>query len=831
MKVQFRRAVVIGVGGTGLRTLVHMKREFIKHFQAVPPVVRLLGIDTDAPGKQTLQLGAATISLSAPEVLEAHATKLRRLIEATPEMQEWVPVGRTSMLDIVQGAGQRRPSGRIAFFNSAQHIEHKIEECINSVRGLKNETFELQGQECSVADPDHMAVFIVGSLAGGTGGGMILDVAHMCREILKDQSDPVVGFLLLSGVYVGKPATQFVEPNTYGALRELDHFMEVTDAMPVKYPGRQSPVLWGGEDHRPFTHVYLVNNENERRLREPEIDGILDFLSHAIFLHATVDAGAEGGGFESFYRNLAAIMEALPPWPGNKRPRYLGIGISTLLLPVEQVTSLAVMETVTDLLRRCILGEEGARERGALAGRTLFGDKRLQADAVVARFREVQGECELAPLGEKDAIRNGAVAVTRWREQQQASIENHCAKLNDKTHPMHVKSRDEIVSAIRGAALAALQNDNATFVAGSMLAELVALLRRERDGLEQRLLQLKASRVGLTYPPKEELNDAFNSPGAKRKRVGRILTSTGECLVQEKNIALEQVCLSGAVGMLAHGIAECERWQTEVQQLTNLATRAVDHSISTYRKFREDKPLDDAFTVRLAEEHLVDYVNDIKRVIGPELILSALQRERRSAGRTVEDVSFLDLTGQAPEQLYRWLHEQVSPSFDEVREITIDQVLSRQWSLQKGRTVTEGDIIGVCQRFVDKACPMWSITIPPGYSVEELFIFGVPSAVKGDGTPALKTMIADGKINLSGGSGGVVAPHFATTWEKYCIRALKIRAAVPVGAVNYVADDCRKAYVQWELSPESTFTAHIHKDWVRGEGLADITGPTEGERT
>jgi DNA-binding phage protein len=813
-----------------------MKKAFIKHFGGVPPVIRLLGLDTSDPGQQKMMLEGTPIGLSAPEAFKAEATKLRNLIKSTPEMAAWVPEGRMSMLDIVAGAGMRRPSGRVAFFNNALAIQNRIQESINAVRGLKNQTFELHGQECIVADPDHTAVFIVGSLAGGTGGGMILDVAHMCRELLGDQSDPIIGFLLLSGVYAGKTATHFVEPNTYGALRELDYLMGISEPIPVKYPGRQSPVLWGGEDHRAFTHVYLVNNENERRLREDDIDGILDFLSHAIFLHATVDSGAEGGGVESFYRNLAAIIETLPPWPGNKRARYLGIGISTLLLPVEQVTDLAVMDTVSDLLKRCVLGDETrARERGAQLGKTLVADKRLQADSVVARFREVLGECELKELSEKDAIRNGAVAVTRWREQQQAVIENDCARLSDKDNVVHGRSREEIVSAIRSTALAALQNSEGALLTGALLVELLAALRRERDELERRLIQLKATRAGLKYPAQQELNDAFNSPGAKRKRVGRVLTSTYECLVLEKNNALEQVCLSGAVDMLAHGIAECERLQSQVQQLISVANRALAHSMSVAEKFEKDEPIYDAFTVRLAEEHLVEYVNAIKQVIGPELILAALRKERRSSGQTVDDVSFLDLGGRAPEQLYRWLREQVNPSFDEVREVTIDQVLSRQWSVQKTKPVTEGDIIGVCQSFVDKACPMWSITIPPGHSVEELFIFGVPSMVKGDGTPALKSMIADGKINLAAGTGGggVVAPHFATTWEKYCIRALKIRAAVPISALNYVAENCRKKYLEWEFRPvdprEVGYTAHIHKDWVGGAGLPDIVEPGEGE--
>ena len=46
-KTKIRRSLFIGLGGTGMRTILYLKKLFIETYGEVPPMIGFLGIDTD----------------------------------------------------------------------------------------------------------------------------------------------------------------------------------------------------------------------------------------------------------------------------------------------------------------------------------------------------------------------------------------------------------------------------------------------------------------------------------------------------------------------------------------------------------------------------------------------------------------------------------------------------------------------------------------------------------------------------------------------------------------------------------------------------------------
>lgn len=827
MKLGFRRAIVIGLGGTGVRTLVHIKREFIKHFQGLPPVVKLLGFDTDEASHETLQLNGENITLSTPEFTKLTAMKLRSLIEKTPEIQAWVPPeGRMSMRDIVGGTGARRPSGRLALFNRATQVYDTIGQAYRSVNALRIDTFELGSTECEVVDPERTTVFIVGSLAGGTGSGMLLDIAHMCRDILEDQSDPVFGFLLLAGVYAHRPATYFVEANTYAALKELDFFMETLAPVGVKYPGRKEPILWGGEDHRPFSYAYLIDNENERKLMVNEVDPMLDFISRAIFLHMTVESGARGGRMKSYLVNLSAILDALPPWQG-KPPRYMGIGLSTLLLPVEEVTTLASTKAVTMLLERVLLGSGEVEEAAASRAVSFFEDKRLiKANSLLEALEASQSAVELTPLEEKTARKKDPVYVRDWRAQQEATIENRCAEFADKGASIYKQLSEGIRTAIASEVTRYMRGAEAVLSGTNFLQHLLRLLRLERDQLSEQGAEFKRELDRLEYPAQDDLAEAFRGP-TRRIKLNRVLVRMYDTLGRQAELSRQQTNVRVAMDLLALAIEECEEYLHKIRELEDIIRKALEVSWARYRRLRQTKPLEDAFTIRLSEGYLEQDVEEIDRLMGPAFILEALEAEKKPFSRS-EPVIFLDLTSKSPEDLYDWLFSLVRPRFAKIEDMTIENTLSYHGAPQEKSRAKEEAVVSVSQKFIDKACPMWMITTPAGRSVEEVFVFGVPYTSRGIEGSVLKGLIDDGKVELRGEGASRPGFHFALTWEKYCIRALKVKAAVPLSALNHVMQEYRDKYVELEKGQDFRYTAHVHKDWVGGQGLPELGDASAG---
>ena len=46
-KTKIRRSLFIGLGGTGMRTLIELKKLFVETYGEVPGMIGFLGIDTD----------------------------------------------------------------------------------------------------------------------------------------------------------------------------------------------------------------------------------------------------------------------------------------------------------------------------------------------------------------------------------------------------------------------------------------------------------------------------------------------------------------------------------------------------------------------------------------------------------------------------------------------------------------------------------------------------------------------------------------------------------------------------------------------------------------
>lgn len=127
---------------------------------------------------------------------------------------------------------------------------------------------------------------LVGSLAGGTGSGIFLDVAFLLRQLTKDE-DQLFGYFLLPDIYVNRPGTQNVEANAYAALKELDHFMSLQGTFRYRFGGREIEVR-----KKPFDMVFLVNRENRAGKTFTEVEDLMELLGLGLYLLAGPGQGA-----------------------------------------------------------------------------------------------------------------------------------------------------------------------------------------------------------------------------------------------------------------------------------------------------------------------------------------------------------------------------------------------------------------------------------------------------------------------------------------------------------------------------------------------------------
>ena len=96
---------------------------------------------------------------------------------------------------------------------------------------------------------------------------------------------------LLAPIFQAFPGTDFIEGNTYAALKELDFLMSTASRTgpsdSVRYLDDFS-VDWSR--HAPYDQIYLIDNSNERGTRFNRLEQILRFIGRALYVNTTVVA-------------------------------------------------------------------------------------------------------------------------------------------------------------------------------------------------------------------------------------------------------------------------------------------------------------------------------------------------------------------------------------------------------------------------------------------------------------------------------------------------------------------------------------------------------------
>ncbi len=296
-----RKALVIGVGGTGAWALTHLKNRLLTDAR----YARMGSMGASA-GEQASAVGAGgwddtlstwpnalleyEIDAARPSVGEGtslvdgefqHVTgmPLGRTLEHLQqfkdddsdakfkEIREWLPHRQAACYDLqraqqflIDGAGEVRQYGRVVLFldetQSGKYIRQKL---VTELRRLTTATVPADGDSTNY-------IYVVGSLAGGTGGGMLLDIMgmlHQAEDGFPGQRFFNTGYLVLPTYYTAvlKDPSQVdvVNANGYGMARELERMMVAPSTVEFRWPEKASYQL----TYAAFDLCYLVDGTRD----------------------------------------------------------------------------------------------------------------------------------------------------------------------------------------------------------------------------------------------------------------------------------------------------------------------------------------------------------------------------------------------------------------------------------------------------------------------------------------------------------------------------------------------------------------------------------------
>ncbi|MDQ7822952.1 MAG: tubulin-like doman-containing protein [Candidatus Eremiobacteraeota bacterium] len=324
-----RPSILIGVGGTGQRIIMNVRRKIVEAYDSLDrlPIVGFFIIDTD-PEKPIMpdvdEVLLSQISLNPSEFLHCTVTGTQRLkdeIRSFPELAEWLDRKILELGDVTVGAKGIRAVGRLAYFLNYSKIKSSFNSIRSKVTDKSNMDYMLKTHNIQVESG--LNVYIVSSLCGGTGSGIFLDLAFSVKSWLEGTEHSRIGYFILPGVF----NSDMPYGAGYAALRELNHYNLSHDFEANWEKERVGKKI----QPPPFDFCYLIDNRNSRVTFSKSSD-LFEMVAHNIYLEFAHEFGQYKASLKD---NVSAVAGGLDKLgcPLN----FMSLGLATIYFPKERV--------------------------------------------------------------------------------------------------------------------------------------------------------------------------------------------------------------------------------------------------------------------------------------------------------------------------------------------------------------------------------------------------------------------------------------------------------------------------------------------------------------
>ena len=247
------RTLIIGLGGTGQTTIREFKKKLFEKYGEIPELVKILAFDTDAEAYQDkpfaytfdgIRQETKKYNLQPDEFFQLSRPSMDLIrkdpVFANLNIKELNKVYQT--LD-GYGSSNSRVFGRASFLYNTGAIMKRLVTAIEDLRRVETEQEQI-AQGYSVVG-NSITVYVVASMAGGTGSSGILDISRMLQQAGINATpvspdvpvDGLRGMFFLPRPFMN-PNNPNAEINAYVALSELDYAksLENTSKYPIGSP-------------------------------------------------------------------------------------------------------------------------------------------------------------------------------------------------------------------------------------------------------------------------------------------------------------------------------------------------------------------------------------------------------------------------------------------------------------------------------------------------------------------------------------------------------------------------------------------------------------------
>ncbi len=322
--------IIIGLGGTGLKVIYRLKNNIPIEILD-KGLLKLLVIDSDKNDPMINELDADEyVNIGVPGV-SSIVSNLDS--EAAKFIRPWFPSNLPfKIVSGDEGAKQFRSMGRLYLFKNIDKIFNIIDRTVKSLRAKFANITNVSKT---------INVVLVSSICGGTGSGILLDIAYLVRHIIEEENaNPclIKGVLVLPTAFHPFPISDESErknifANGYATLKEIDYYMNpnTENSYRVKYSENKEIV----SNKAPFDVCYLIDDENEE-FPIGGLDDTLDAIAESLTVLLTAGVGTSIKSAEDNLYTILTTNQKNQPY-SNKNYLYSSFGTSSIIYPYEKV--------------------------------------------------------------------------------------------------------------------------------------------------------------------------------------------------------------------------------------------------------------------------------------------------------------------------------------------------------------------------------------------------------------------------------------------------------------------------------------------------------------
>lgn len=363
----FFPTLVLGIGGTGKSALIDVRQRLVSRFGSYKDLktIGFLALDTDdaldddSVAKDPLT-DALAFSASEHLHLTISDTKMAdirdNLQSHHPSLAKWLEKESLVHPSVVSGAGQIRQVGRLALLANIDKVLPAINDAITSITSADSRRSTMAylksaGYSGVEIREKPLRIFTVGSLIGGTGSGMFIDLGYILREdtvrVMMAGQRPISTGIFAVPLAGRTRSGVDTRASSYAALRELNHFSDNSTTYDMEYPdGRHF-----SSHEPPYDFTFLVSTQSGRST----LDGpraLVSMIGRRIVLEATSEFSQK---ITSNRDNIRKFLAASDERGCNQN--FFTFGLSSIEIPLRNFSTACGARFLVDTLSELRFGK------------------------------------------------------------------------------------------------------------------------------------------------------------------------------------------------------------------------------------------------------------------------------------------------------------------------------------------------------------------------------------------------------------------------------------------------------------------------------------------